>query len=121
MKSIELTEEHKSKLLEMCKELFPEYKFISFKDESHLGAYEFEFNNICLSKKSLDLFDIELNVHWFEFCMTHLARKIGNSSRLFDNPVEDAGDMLADMVFKQEWFNKYHPVNYLYEQFKRLK
>ena len=30
MKQIELTEEHKSKLLEMCKELFPEYVEIDF-------------------------------------------------------------------------------------------
>lgn len=27
MKSIELTKKHKSKLLEMCKALFPEYTF----------------------------------------------------------------------------------------------
>ena len=32
MKSIELTENHQSKLLEMCKELFPEYKSIILQD-----------------------------------------------------------------------------------------
>ena len=30
MKNIELTENHKSKLLEMCKKLFPEYKDVVF-------------------------------------------------------------------------------------------
>ena len=43
MKSIQLTEEHKSKLLEMCKELFPTYnfEFMRGKDEFGFDIYDY--------------------------------------------------------------------------------
>lgn len=61
MKAIELTEEHKSKLLEMCKALFP--KTPAFRTDGEFFIY-FEDKNK------------NIVIHWFEFCMTHLSEKL---------------------------------------------
>lgn len=118
MKNIELTEDHKSKLLEMCKKLFPEYNFINFQESSLMGAWGYDFNNICLSKKSNDLYDIEINIHWFEFCMTHLANKMIELGELpnFNNKL----DYEFFSILQSSWWES-HPIDYLYEEFKKLK
>ena len=83
MKNIELTEDHKSKLLEMCKVLFPEWTFITFQESAIMGAgWDYDFNNICFSKKSETLFDIEINIHWFEFC-TKIGHKIFSRKQFY--------------------------------------
>ena len=109
MKSIKLTEEQKDKLLEMCNTLFPEYDFSMF----HNGL-----NN------DLDEFIIDINhlnnthylsIHWFEFCMTHLAEKIFNQ-------IDDEDDI----EYRQEFQNTcliskdQHPIDYLYSEFLKL-
>lgn len=113
MKSIELTEEHRSKLLEMCNSLFPEYKI--------------QFSTILSTWKHINELEVLTvihknnwkSIHWFEFCMTHLARSIGNSGKIFNDPVSDSTELLSSMIMKQEWSNKYHPVDYLYELWKQ--
>ena len=101
MKSIKLTEEQKDKLLEMCNTLFPEYDFSMF----HNGL-----NN------DLDEFIIDINhlnnthylsIHWFEFCMTHLAEKVF----IQDESLNDY--LLTFNVSK-------HPIDYLYSEFLKL-
>ena len=105
MKNIELTEDHKSKLLEMCKELFPKYKTIVF-TEDHKQFEEGEDNNILLffSGKT----EIAPSIHWFEFCMTHLCDKVF----IHDESLNEF--LLTFNVDK-------HPIDYLYEEFKKLK
>ena len=92
MKSIELTEEHKSKLLEMCKALFPEYSLktkLSITGNLLLGnGMDKKFTN---------------RIHWFEFCHEHLSPKVlGDTNLIFCGP------------------NRLHPIDFLYEQFKKL-
>jgi hypothetical protein len=117
MKALELTEEHKVKLLEMCKRLFPEHNYLEIRDSTEDFNYPFE--HVCIEiDRSID--DLKI-IHWFEFCHTYLARKIFNSGEVFDDPVSDSSDGLANMMFEQEWINSYHPVDHLYEQFKKLK
>ena len=100
MKNIELTEDHKSKLLEMCKELFPEYPDLQFGvKEKHNWSKEYL------------VFGLTGNVpiiHWFEFCMTHLCDKVF----IHDESLNEF--LLTFNVDK-------HPVDYLYEEFKKLK
>lgn len=94
MKAIELTEEHKSKLLEMCKELFPKH--------------EWSFRNDLEDEGMIDI-DIRTRnfkmIHWFEFCMTYLAKKVCKS------------DGVA-LTFKDDNNNI---IEFLYEEFKKLK
>lgn len=137
MKNIELTKDHKSKLLEMCKILFPEWTFITFQESAIMGAgWDYDFNNICFSKKSETLFDIEINIHWFEFCMTHLIVQL---SKEFTKQKLSKSDYTSNQYpnwfsqklsyhlnpFRNEEFEEdiifIHPVDYLYKEFKKLK
>lgn len=102
MKNIELTEEHKSKLLEMCKILFPEYDFT-------LDKWKQCF--VTLGLKSKDLY--ENHIHWFEFCINPLSTKI--DSFRTDSYLISHGQSYDNAI------NSEHPVDYLYEEFKKLK
>lgn len=111
MKAIELTEEHKSKLLEMCKVLFPEYKNWDLKLKGEYKNYliaSFELENDYIP-------DCDLYIHWFEFCMTHLATVIYNKGNYYKNYVtitQFRGYICQEVD---------HPIDYLYEQFKTLE
>jgi hypothetical protein len=88
MKPIQLTQKHKDKLLEMCQVLFPEYDFSMFHNGHNSDLDINHLNNTHY-----------LSIHWFEFCMTHLAEKLSQ----YPNQIE------VD-----------HPVDYLFEEFKKL-
>lgn len=124
MKPIELTEEHKDKLLEMCKVLFPELQkeaydntveYYGNKEEADVnygGFYITGDNHIQCSypiDSSDDSFHEHLieSIHWFEFCMTHLQKKILKWG------AEELGSEAID--------GNIHLVDYLYEEFKKLK
>jgi len=103
MKNIELTEEHKSKLLEMCKVLFPEYTKIDLEiEDNYDGIKDYIMFEKTIPLKSNTI----IYIHWFEFCMTHLANKI-----LIQD--EQLNDFL--LTFNVEL----HLVDYLYEKFKK--
>ena len=109
MSPIELTSEHKSKLLEMCKALFPEYTIYEVQKENHFGRIvntvqgnKWEYNG-----DDDDPID-EFFIHWFEFCCNTLVNK------LFDNSF-DFGKIYYE-ILKSD-----NPIDYLYEQFKQLK
>jgi len=110
MKPIELTEEHKSKLLEMCKVLFPEYI------ETYLGVndYDLEPDGYIYFIKNKNI----TRIHWFEFCMTHLADKMLQLGELpnYDNEL----DYEFNSILQSSWWES-HPVDYLYSEFKKLK
>lgn len=133
MKNIELTEDHKSKLLEMCKKLFPEYT------EIYLGINDYDDNFdgfICFQKTIPLISNIIESVHWFEFCMTHLIVKL---SKEFTKQKLSKADYTNNQYpnwfseklayhlnpFRNEEFEEdikfIHPVDYLYEEFKKLK
>ena len=103
MKSIQLTEEHKTKLLEMCKVLFPEYPDLQFGvKEKHNWSKEYLV---------FGLTGNEPIIHWFEFCTitlwNELYLKLGNLELKSYYEL-----LLNDLI---------HPVDYLYEEFKKLK
>lgn len=131
MKPIELTEEHKNKLLEMCKALFPELENLEVRDS--MEDFCLPFEHICIEygrNKKLVI------IHWFEFCMTELSHKI-----LFKlcNNFEHVGTADLEIETTMEWNNNlfdttlfhkcnpsrneraWHPIDYLYQEFKKLK
>jgi hypothetical protein len=94
MKPIELTQEHKAKLLEMCKKLFPE-----------LINTTIELNGYINTADSEDTYS-DL-IHWFEFCVRILTPKI------LSYGIEQLGSECLD--------NNENPIDYLYKEFKKLK
>ena len=110
MKPIELTTEQKEKLLEMCKNLFPE-----------MDAFMINDNGMILGTwgQSTD----GISIHWFEFSMTWLSHKIIFNPQ---NPLiacnhNHAGLLESTMsIFYGENYG-IHPVDYLYEKLKKLK
>jgi len=122
MKSIELTNDHRTKLLEMCVKLFPEYT--DWKFGRNWDNYElwFVFKRKCFE------------IHWFEFMMTELVEKILNPNPL--NPNRGLQNRFKDFFWEVNHYwmhNKLnvegnnestkplHPIDYLYEEFKKLK
>jgi len=102
MKPLELTEEHRSKLLEMCKELFPNYDFM-------IRDFVEKNPSISLGKKSKKLY--ECHIHWYEFCIEHLSKKIYT----IDNQVMSGYEYFVNN-FR---YKKEHPVDYLYADYKK--
>ena len=111
MKPIELTQEHKSKLLEMCNKLFPQYQEIDIEIEDN---YEGTQDYVQLIKKC----KITIYIHWFEFCMTHLQNQILVKA----SELNKSDDLEYDFFSKltDSWYES-HPIDYLYEEFKKLK
>lgn len=106
MNTIELTEDHRSKLLEMCKELFPKNKVesLQFGTIKFLVNY-YEKKDPNNSKITFGGWDEIVEIHWFEFCMIHLAKKVCKSDGI-------------TLTFKDDNNNV---IEFLYEQFKKLK
>ena len=114
MKPIELTKEQKNKLLEMCKKLFPEYWILELDvpnnlNNKHLFIIGFLEGNDYIP-------GCDLYMHWFEFCWNILNKILANKPPLY---------ILEQIqLFGMTCFNKFpsvHPVDYLYEEFKKLK
>lgn len=110
MKSIELTEDHKTKLLEMCKVLFPEYIEINLEiNENYDGIQDY----IQLRKK----YENTTFIHWFEFCWLLLNKilELNLSPIKISKIIHDFGIICFN---QSKWI---HPVDYLYEEFKKLQ
>lgn len=144
MKQIELTEEHKTKLLEMCEVLFPEPEYSFWWEYEMYGrGLKQSFNDVlCVchtfKKPIIKLYNGKefkqtsnyFNIHWFEFCMTHLVDKIDNLWIKHVNYKCVGYDTTSydwtNRPFLKIWnivntgHLKQHPVDYLYEEFKKL-
>lgn len=97
MKPIKLLEEQKEKLLEMCKVLFPDYAIRVIKPVHSTPDTFF----IQMGLKKSIKYDFE--IHWFEFCMTHLPEKI---------------NVCTEWI---ELWKTNNPIDFLYEEFLKLK
>lgn len=94
MEPIKLSIEQKEKLLEMCNKLFPkEGIWIKILDEDIYYSKNGKFPGF--------------KIHWFEFCYEHLLSRLNLSVYRYTR-------------FKQEMGN-IHIIDYLYEEFKKLK
>jgi hypothetical protein len=137
MKQIELTEKHKTKLLEMCEVLFSEFnewRFGKVTAEGNLEDFYNKTKNLSWEdkekhKQSCDFLWIEKDfkyehdddiersetwvIHWFEFCMTHLVNKLELLCKL--NLIH------SFYSFNEQINSNEHIIDYLYEEFKKLK
>ncbi len=113
LKPIELTEKHKEMLLKMCRELFPEYSKIQFQDIYNNETGNLYFDNV----------NSGIIIHWFEFCMNDLAGKIYNT--LFTNKQSEnwfgSHYNWVCWALNTKKPNKIHIIDYLYEQFIKIK
>ena len=124
MESIKLTKEHKSKLLEMCTKLFPKNKL----DSLQFGTLKFLINyyekkDPNNSKITFGGWDKIIEIHWFEFCMTWLSHKIifNPNNKLSACNHNHAGLLESTMSIFYGEKHGIHPIDYLYEEFKKLK
>lgn len=106
IKSIELNDIQKNKLIKICTDLFPEYNFISYFESTgqiklipHRGEMQF--------------------IHWFELCITHLPEKIFNIAK--------KNYIVGELVFPGKHrknmlriIEEIHPVDYLYQELINL-
>lgn len=121
MKSLKVSAKQVKKLLEMCKALFTDFPHIIVDefDSDEVRVIMFDKDSEKLWKNGNEDFDwddvseyeADVNIHWYEFCMNLLPKKIFNGKR---EPFT-----LSDwQLFR---LSQTHPVDYLYEQFKKLK
>lgn len=108
MKNIELTEEHISKLLEMCKILFPEYCKI------HFGRID-DYNLIFITKVKLG--HSYIKIHWLEFCLYYLVDKVFNDDKE-ESYISNQDYYMGGLIYRNKSQN---PIDILYEEFKKLK
>ena len=123
MKHIKLTEEQKSRLLEMCNSLFPQVKWHfweSEKDDEIANDYIGYNQQVVLGEK-INPWKDGLSIHWFEFCVIHLFPKLNqwyNSHQLLDVLYQTIGN---SKNIEPNQINKFsHPIDQLYEKFKTL-
>ena len=104
MNNLILSDEQKDKLLQMCNDLFPQYKCIEF---DITGEYLFDGS--------------ELSIHWFEACVMHLPEKIAEGFNTVYPKEKHA--FIVDMMMKKMLgysnLEKVHPVDYLYEMYEK--
>lgn len=94
MKRLELTPEQRIKFTTMCIKLFPEYTSWGW---SSYMAQAIEFKEINTNNWEA--------IQWFEFCMTHLAKKLTTMDDF--TKYQTTGN-----------FMYVHPIDYLFEKYK---
>ena len=119
MEAIQLTSEQKNKILEMCKVLFSEYHPTWEKGNGDGWAEDF-ISSYKIGDRT------QQSIHWFEFCVKNILNQIAFMSTTSDiltdaqyeqKRMEMINDIFQDRVEVSLW----HPVDYLYSQFKQLK
>jgi hypothetical protein len=101
---IHFEESHQKKLKEMIVDLFPEYDLL---DVSSNGL-------VFLSNQ-------EGGITWFEFCLTKLVSRLAeNFNTIY---VKEKAYLMLDIITKKTKnytdFTENHPVDYLYENYKK--
>lgn len=105
MKDIRVTEEHEKKLLEMARKLFPKYTILPWNLQ---GKRAYDKGYIKYWKESDKGASF---MHWFEFCMIHLATKLAKKGH----------NALSLNHYSNLIQYKIHPIDYLYTEFKKIK
>lgn len=138
MKALEITKEQKEKLVEICNFLWPEYRFTfhhldegqpdNKKSWNFLPGFIMAWEKYEDGEHSEYYGDVQIFIHWFEFCMTTLAEKViavyqinKDSEKVYSRMLnEDLSKFYLESLEFSRGFTKTHPVDYLYQQFKLL-
>lgn len=113
MESIKLTGEQYDKLLEMCKKLFPEYSNLTIDLDDYFISNFYKINN--------NTYEPFIKIHWFEFCITWLLKEISKSYTPYGANSDEGMIIFQNEALENIFILNDHPVDYLYEQFKKLK
>lgn len=138
MRSIELTQKQKDKLLEMCIKLFPDIKWEHY-DTANITEKK-EYPEVWIVQGVKD--DQTFCIHWFEFCSRYITSKLDDLYiKTIINPVDPhyIPNQPKNLKYPDNWkslgesrpfftFNdnlngeypKRHPVDYLYNEFKKM-
>lgn len=138
MKPLELTDKQRDKLLEMCNVLFPNRKWIFWYSENDDSSYPQgvmigHVNAYVLGSKKDHYPSLEM--HWFEFVATKLFMAVfpDEPSQMWGKPAIRSNSRKHYEIFAlwlagfpKNYFEKinletYHPVDYLYKHFKKIK
>lgn len=76
MFSIQLTKEHREKLIEMCRKLYPENNWEMCNQQGSCGMHSSDENKIFVYRGSKPYSFPESITHWFEFCFLFLVGRI---------------------------------------------
>lgn len=109
---MEFTKEHRFKLLEMYKILFPEY--IDYKWDIIHCTDDIKYNGILFMYKKDGDND---EYHWFEFCWKILNKILSNNKIINPIYVKECILNFGMICFNNSKFQ--HPIDYLYEIFKQ--
>ena len=115
MEPLELSEEQKTKLDEMLKDLFHEYAAVYVQDVKGNVAF-------VMYPSNFNCFEI----HWFELCSTELPKRLAMSSGKVDVDAQQyyyVDSMMKRMLQIHETYKTLgfqHPVDFLYEQFIKI-
>jgi hypothetical protein len=112
MTKLDLNNNQRQKLLKMIKSFFPE---IYSKDINKLDIRDGDDDNPCIMHNNGKNWDII--IPWFEFCCKHLAWKIYNKTNVWQDGQTTFNSFCGECIMT----NMKHPVDYLYEQFLKLK
>lgn len=110
---IEFEEKHRSKLIEMCKEIFPESDPQIYSKDI-IGLWIILTNDGVSEGKYLFKF------HWFEFCLTQLATNILQWKHDLKQKhgyyhIQTLEVFISDIVFYKK-----HPIDILYKEYKNI-
>jgi len=109
MKALTLNEVQKLRIIEMCNKLFPKDNII----------FWLEPDNMLFNQKS------QSKNHWFELCLKDLAPKleeIRSKTIDFNFEWDDAYTIQEICIHVLTYHKEYtHPVDFLYDQFKKFK
>ena len=119
-KHISITREQVDKMLEMCKDSFPEYCNIKF--TTRYGTHEVWFDNLP------DNLPDPTEFHWFELCVTELPRvileKLDRYTRedelIKHHDLHGQFQTGGEMLFFATTEGK-HIIDLLYKEYKKLK
>lgn len=128
MKQIIVTDEQKEKLLEMCKTLFPEYKYWWIR-KSKASFYYIGYSN----KKCLGFYLDGEDIHWYEFVYQYLVERLNKILNTWED-IPPYVDNVFPGCEKGKWnlYSRFHflypkrtmnvhPIDYLYEEFKKIE
>lgn len=128
MKPLELTNEHKDKLLEMTEKLFPEYNNIYFRIDSKLSNINTAGQDSNILRLGNLKTNLDISIHWFEFCIIWIPEKIVrhpkfNNEFIIGMPQYYDGSEVIDYIMEScvNLVKDINPIDYLYEEFLKLK
>lgn len=125
MEPLKLTINHRNKLLEMCSILFPNMNWNIENIRAHYLEESDQYIDDILKgyyheKSEMDE-TADIIIHWFEFCM-EICQKLAYTFPINHCAIQtNFNYVCVHYKFWNENNSKIHPIDYLYNEFKKIK